>query len=264
MGREHRGDRQLLMPDPRHGHARHPFMKMGDHRRRCAKLLHQRRKKFGGREPEGDHLIHFPIIRHGRNAVILPQEVFVPIEIWIPAAIIQQNDPRPAGGKPAAEVTPNPLPAKAIQRLADKPVGSLFLKFRRRGLRVVWTDQKISLAPAVQHGWNLGSQDRVNSAQLPTDLPADLKQQRLLIRIRLGGWSWRGSGRLWEGGRTRRAPGRFTASHTSCWPRHGGALCLNRLQRGNFGPVTVGQEFEFVRVRWPPRLFRIRGQIGPR
>src|SRR5207245_10538920 len=96
----------------------------------------------------------------------------------------EQNHPWPSGYQPVAKVTRHARFAQSIQCLADETFSRSFLEFDRSGVRVVGTDEEISILPLLQHRRRLGAKHGIDSPQLPTYFPANFKQKRLLRRRR--------------------------------------------------------------------------------
>src|SRR5581483_521994 len=97
-------------------------------------------------------------------------------------AVIEQDHPGPARNEPPAEVAVHSAVTELLERLADRAVSRLLLEFDRRGVGVVGPDEAVAVAPAVYHGGGLGTQDGVNPAQLPADLPGTFDQKRRLLK----------------------------------------------------------------------------------
>src|SRR5205085_9480517 len=132
--------------DPRDRDAAHPFVEVGQDRavlddagELAEELLH--------RESESDDLVHLAVGGVDGDAVVFPEQVLIRVEGRVAGAVIEEDDPRPAGNEPAAEITWETIFLELLERLADRPVGGLLLELDRRRLRVVRPDQAVPVTP---------------------------------------------------------------------------------------------------------------------
>ena len=125
------------------------------HSWKCARIgwsvttWHRLRKNSATVKPKATTSFTSPSPASHADAVVLPQQVLVGVDVREAGAVIQQDDARPAGDQPAAVVAGDALRAQLIERLADEPFGGLLLEFHGRGLRVVGADQAVAVAPAL-------------------------------------------------------------------------------------------------------------------
>ena len=178
---ENRGDRQPQVRDARYGHTAHPLVKVGENRP-IGDKAGQKAEELGDGETERDHFVHFPVVAVDGDAVVGPHLVLVAVQLAETGAVVEQNHLRATGDHPAAKVAGHAVFAKLLQGLGDRALRFFRFKFHRGGLGIVRADETISVAPGAKRGGGLGSQDGVDSAELPAHFPGDFKKQRRLER----------------------------------------------------------------------------------